>query len=97
MLRSFQEDGRSVGAHPGVDDGDENAAVREVGASIGQGYRAVAHVLRGDAVGQVDDGRIRINRKNDPAHHAHVGIGEAKVGGENYRRIRHSDPYRLDA
>ena len=59
---------------------------------IGQGYRAVAHVLWADAVGQIDDGRMRVNRKNDPAHHAHVGIGEAKVGSENYGRNGQSDP-----
>ena len=61
MVWRFQEDGRSVGAHAGVYHCYENAAVGKVGMRIRQGHGSVAHILRADAVGQIDDGRIRIN------------------------------------
>ena len=57
--------GRSVPT-PGVDHGYENAAVGEVGMRIRQGHGSVAHILRADAMGQIYDNRMRINRKNDP-------------------------------
>ena len=92
MAGGFQEDGRAVGSHTWVDNGNKNGAVGEVAVRVSQDHRAVAYVLRADAVGQIDDGGMRVDRKNDPAHHAYIGIGEAKVGGKNYGRSGHSDP-----
>src|SRR5688572_3367611 len=61
--------------------------------------RAILDVVRGHPMTQVHDGRLRVDRKDDPLHAGHepIAVAEIRQEGDDRRRVRHGPPEWIDS
>ena len=81
----FDGDRQPIGPDPRVDDREAHRISRCEPERLGQDEAAGANVMRGDPVGDVDDGRARRDAGDDRVTHAHELIPQAKVRNEDDR------------
>jgi len=77
-----------LGSHAGVHDHDVDGLRREITVGRGDRQRAIENIIRRDAVRDVHNGRVRIDRQNDALKRPDQVVGQAVVGREGNDRVR---------
>lgn len=82
----FDEEGSTLGADAGVDDGDVDGALGEVGPGLFEEEGGLGNAVRRDFVGDVGDRGGGGNGGDDAFHGANEVVGGAEVGKQGDHR-----------